>query len=188
MSITAAGGAAMGIVPAAISGGLGRVDMSTRSQGDAPGDADVRPDIERISRRDFEEVWHGRNPSVVADLYHDDYRGHGFPVVGTVSRSDYRRVAGLFLRAFPNIEFRIHRLGTTDGMVETDWTFEATHSGWVGPVPPSGASVSVDGWGRHRYEGDRVAETWLDLDWGDLVDQVGRGYLNAAREKVETLV
>ena len=162
--------------------------MSTRSPADSRGDADARPDIERISLRDFEEVWHDQNPGVVADLYHDDYRGHGFPIVGTVSRSDYQRVARLFLRAFPDIEFHIHRLGTTDGMVETDWTFEATHSGWVGPVPPTGTTISVDGWGRHRYRNDRVAETWLDLDWGDLADQLGRGYLRAAREKVDTLV
>lgn len=162
--------------------------MSPVADGEPKRDADERPDIERISRRDFEEVWHDQNPSVIPDLYHTDYRGHGFPVVGDVSRSGYRQVAGLFLRAFPDIEFRIHRLDTTDGMVETDWTFEATHSGWLGPVPPSGATISVDGWGRHRYEGDRVAETWLDLDWGDLADQLSRGYLSAAREKVGTLV
>ncbi|MFD1511836.1 ester cyclase [Halomarina rubra] len=170
--------------------------MSHCADGDPPVPADAgsdtgsdaRPDIERVSRRDFEEVWHEQDPSVIPDLYHADYRGHGFPLLGTVSRTGYRRVSGLFLRAFPDIRFDIHRLDSATGRVETDWTFEATHSGWVGPLPPSGARISVDGWGRHRYEGDRVAETWLDLDWADLAGQLGRGYLAAAREKVGTLV
>jgi predicted ester cyclase len=150
--------------------------------------ADARPDIERVSRRDFQEVWHDQNPSVIPDLYHADYRGHGFPVVGSVSRSGYRRVAGLFLRAFPDIRFDIHRLDSADAVVETEWTFEATHSGWLGPIPPSGERVTVDGWGRHRYEGDRVAETWLDLDWTNLADQLGRSYATAARRTAGALV
>ncbi|MWG35490.1 ester cyclase [Halomarina oriensis] len=153
---------------------------------DAP--VDVSPDIERVSRRDFQEVWHDQDPSVIPDLYLPEYRGHGFPVVGSVTRTGYRRVAGLFLRAFPDIRFDIHRLDSTEDLVETEWTFEATHDGWVGPLPPSGTELSVDGWGRHRYEGDRVAETWLDLDWTGLAGQLSRGYVDAAREKVGTLV
>jgi predicted ester cyclase len=163
--------------------------MSPHPDGDVLAEADTgaRHDIERISRRDFEEVWHARDPSVIPDLYHADYRGHGFPVVGSVSRVGYRRVAGLFLRAFPDIRFDIHRLDSTERIVETDWTFEATHAGWLGPIPPSGERVSVDGWGRHRYEGDRVAETWLDLDWTGLTGQLGRGYAETARERVDAL-
>ncbi|PSQ01971.1 hypothetical protein BRC94_02485 [Halobacteriales archaeon QS_5_70_17] len=147
-----------------------------------------RPDLERVSRRDFEEVWHGRDPSAIPGIYRADYVGNGFPVVGSIGRGHYRRLAELFLRAFPDIRFRIHELDSAGRSVGVRWTFTATHAGRVFGLPPSGATLEVDGRGRHRYDDGRVAETWLEMDWAGLASGIARGYASRLRERLGGLV
>lgn len=135
-----------------------------------------RPDLEQVSRRDFEEVWHGRDPVVIGDIYRSDYRGNGFPIVGSVGRIGYRLIARQFLRAFPDIEFTVHELDSADQYVYTRWTLTGTHAGRAVGLPASGARVEVDGQGLHRYLDGRVEETWLAMDWSGLVSQLAAGY------------
>lgn len=142
-----------------------------------------RPDLERTSRRDIEEVWHGRDLSAIPDIYREDYVGNGFPLVGSISRRQYRLLAALFLRAFPDIRFRLHRLDSSDQFVRAHWTFTATHAGAVVGLPPSGATVEVEGRGRHRHAAGRVAETWLEMDWTGLAAQLAHGYADRLRER-----
>ncbi len=143
-----------------------------------------RPDLEQMSRRDFDEVWHGRDPMAIGDIYRSDYRGNGFPVIGSVGRTGYRLVAQQFLRAFPDIEFTVHELDSADRFVYAHWTFTGTHTGRVFGVPASGARVEVDGKGLHRYLDGRVDETWLTMDWRGLFEQLAGGYKRRLKRAV----
>ena len=140
-----------------------------------------QPELEAVSRRDFREVWHGGDLDAIPEIYREDYRGNDFPFVGPISREEYRLFAALFRRAFPDVEFTVHELTSEGRTVRTRWSLAATHSGWLPGLPPSGARVAAEGRGRHRYRGDRVAETWLDFEWGALLRQVGAGYLRQFR-------
>ena len=141
-----------------------------------------RSELEAVSRRDFREVWHRGDLDAISEIYRHDYRGNDFPVVGPISREDYRRFAALFRRAFPDVEFTVHELTAEERTVRARWSLAATHSGWLFGLPPSGARVAVEGRGRHRYRDGRVAETWLDFEWGNLLRQVSSGYLRRLRD------
>ena len=138
----------------------------------------TRPELEASSCRDFEEVWEERNPEAIAEIYRADYRGHGFPGVGDLSRREYRRFVEEFLGAFSDVEFTIHRMNSGGQLVYADWSIAATHSGFLFGIPPSGAEVRVGGRGVHRYEEGKVVETWLDFDWLALAAQIARGYVD----------
>jgi len=140
-----------------------------------------------MSLRDFDEVWHGRDLSAIFDIYRPGYRGNGFPVVGSVTRTGYRFLAGLFLLTFPDIEFHIHELDSADAYVFTQWTFTATHTGRPFGLPASGASVRVDGKGLHRYAEGRVDETWLTMDWTGLFRQLAGGYRDRLRASFDRI-
>ena len=140
-----------------------------------------RPELEAVSRRDFEEVWGKENLDAIPEIYRDDYRGNGFPVVGRITRGGYRRLVETFLGAFSDVEFTVHELTSRGDLVYTRWSFSATHTGSVCGIPPSETDVVVEGRGRHRYEGQKVAETWLDFDWRGLFAQIGGGYLRSVR-------
>lgn len=128
---------------------------------------DVRSDLQALSRRDFEEVWGEQELDVIDEIYREDYRGHGFPLVGQISRQGYRSLVAAFFYVFSDIEFTIHRMDTVHQFVYTTWSITATRSNSAPDV-----KVTVDGTGLHRYEGRKVAETWLDFDWWDFFAQL----------------
>jgi predicted ester cyclase len=140
-----------------------------------------RPDLEAVSRRDFREVWHERDLDAIGEIYHENYRGHDFPLVAPLSRRGYRLFADLFLRAFPDVEFTVHELRSEGRTVHARWSLAATHSGRLFGVPPSGADIDAEGRGRHRYRDGRVAETRLDFEWRRVARQVAAGYLARVR-------
>lgn len=134
-----------------------------------------RPRLEDTSRRDFEEIWQEGNLDAIDEIYREDYRGHGFPVVDPISRRSYRRFVGLFLRVFSDVEFTLHRLDSIGPFVYTRWSVTATPEAPPFGLLSNGSTVTVDGRGIHRYEGQRVAETWLDFDWRRLLTELAGG-------------
>jgi predicted ester cyclase len=140
-----------------------------------------------MSRRDFEEVWHERNPAAIRDIYRPDYRGNGFPVVGSIGRRGYRLLVTWFLRAFPDLAFVVHELDSADRYVYARWTLTGTQSGRAVLLPASGAHVELEGMGLHRYREGRVDETWLALDWSELVAQLWVGYADRFRSMTDGL-
>lgn len=137
-----------------------------------------------VSERDFAEVWGERDLAAVEDIYTADFRGHGYPVVGTVSREQYRRLVSVFQHVFPDCRIELLSMTADAEFVHTEWLFRGTHRGGPSQVPGSGATVSFTGSGRHRHRNGKVAEVWLDVEWSAVLRQIGAGYAASFRRSV----
>ncbi|WP_139246794.1 ester cyclase [Halogranum amylolyticum] len=129
-----------------------------------------------ISRQDFVRVWGDRELEAITDIYSPTYRGHGFPLKGTITRAEYWLLVSAFQQVCPDCEVEMVTLTADDSFVYTDWVFRGTHTGSVAGVPPSGARLEFEGSGRHRHENGRVAEAWLSVDWREVFEDVVNGY------------
>ena len=81
-------------------------------------------------------------------------------------------VAGL-LTAFPDLHFTTEDQLTDGSRVAIRWRATGTHRGALGPVPPTGRSITVDGLIIDRLEGGKVAERWEQWDQPAMLQQLG---------------
>jgi predicted ester cyclase len=75
---------------------------------------------------------------------------------------------------FPDIQIAIEDLFAVDDKVVARWrTTRQTHTGRYRGVPPTGRSIQVTAIQIFRFEGDRIAELWLELDQMGAARQLG---------------
>jgi steroid delta-isomerase-like uncharacterized protein len=125
-----------------------------------------------LVRRFEEEVWNGRDPSLVDKFF---TAGHVFRAAGAppLDREGHREMIAEFLRAFPD-----GRNTTDDLLAEGDkvvhrWTYRGTHEGAFQGMPPTGRQVTLTGISIWRFEGDKIVESWHELDTLGLLQQLG---------------
>ena len=78
-----------------------------------------------------------------------------------------------FLTAFPDIQFTMKDQVVSGNMVAMRWTARGTHTGPLGPLPPTGRSVSIDGLLMDRIENGKVAERWEQFNQAVMLQQLG---------------
>ena len=94
------------------------------------------------------------------------------PIRGVAAWKEF--VAGM-LKAFPDLQFTTEDQLTDGDRVATRWRATGTHTGPLGPVPPTGRSITVDGLIIDRLEGGMVAERWEQWDQPAMLQQLGLG-------------
>lgn len=92
------------------------------------------------------------------------------PIQGVAAWKEF--VAGL-LTAFPDLHFTIEDQLTDGSRVAIRWRATGTHQGPLGPVPPTGRSVAIDGLIIDHLEGGMVAERWEQWDQSGMLQQLG---------------
>jgi SnoaL-like polyketide cyclase len=75
--------------------------------------------------------------------------------------------------AFPGCRFDLDNLLGEGDRVAFTWTFTGTHTGNLGPVPPTGRQVTVTGVNVERIADGRVAEYWSSPDNLRMFQQLG---------------
>ena len=80
------------------------------------------------------------------------------------------------LAIFPDLQIRTDALfGEGDKVVE-QWTMLAHHTGapfFVGNIPPSGNKIEVTGITTYRIADGKIVETWSNMDFVGVLQQVG---------------
>ena len=90
-----------------------------------------------------------------------------------LSLDGFKQMLPGFLVAFPDLRFTID-----DQIVEGDraayrWRARGTHTGPLGPVPPTGTRVELEGVLFDRIADGRVAERWEQWDQPGMMQQMG---------------
>jgi predicted ester cyclase len=127
-----------------------------------------------IARRHFEELWHRGDLTVAEEIYSVDAVGHfsdgpditGYPAVEQeLVRAD--KVA--FADGVVTLEGQLAEGDT----VVTRWRFDATHTGPLYDILPSGRPVSVTGVHVHRIRDSKIVEIWAHPDTLSFMGQMG---------------
>jgi len=75
--------------------------------------------------------------------------------------------------AFPDYHVTIDDQIAEGDKVVTRWTVQGTHKGRFQGIAPTGRHESITGTTISRYVGQKIAESWIELDSGDLMRQLG---------------
>ena len=92
------------------------------------------------------------------------------PIRGVAAWKEF--VSGL-LKAFPDLHFTIEEQLTDGPQVAIRWRATGTHRGPLGPVPPTGRSIRVDGLIIDHLERGMVTERWEQWDQSCMLQQLG---------------
>lgn len=74
-------------------------------------------------------------------------------------------------KVFPDVRIRVNDAVESGDKVVVRWTLTGTHKGAILGVAACGKEVEVEGINIYRFVGDRVVESWGELDVGTLAKQ-----------------
>lgn len=77
---------------------------------------------------------------------------------------------------FPDVQVRTDALLAEDDKVVEQWTMTAHHTGapfFIGNIPPSGNKIEVTGITTYRIADGKIVETWSNMDFVGVLQQVG---------------
>lgn len=123
-------------------------------------------------RRLISEAWTGQDLALVDELVADDYLEHA-PFGEVIGVHGYREGIEMFVGAFGPVELTVDDLIESDDRVAARFTFRGRHVAEFMGVPPSGATVAMEGITITRFEAGKVAEEWLSIDLLGLMRQIG---------------
>ena len=105
-----------------------------------------------LVRRFEEEVWNGRNPSLVDKFF---AASHVFRAAGSppLDREGHRQMIAPFQDAFPDGRNTSDELLADGDKVVQRWTYRGTHRGAFQGIPPTGQAGGLTGISIWRFEG-----------------------------------
>lgn len=125
-----------------------------------------------IVRRLFDDVWNGRRPELIPDLYAPDW-------VGQFSDTTWRGIDGArqlystFTTGFPNLRLEVLDLIGAAATVASRVRYTGNHVGAFGGFPPSGDPVSLELISFHRIRDDKIVKEWSAWDTLRFAQQLG---------------
>ena len=76
-------------------------------------------------------------------------------------------------KSIPDQKLNVKMLVAEGDLVAFWCTYTGTHTGQMGPFPPTGKSANLDFSGVHRLENGKVVETWVTWDNVTILSQLG---------------
>jgi steroid delta-isomerase-like uncharacterized protein len=127
-----------------------------------------------VVRRWIEQGWNAGDLSLIDELYAPDVVQHdpGTPMPVTSSEALKMYVGGL-LAGFPDIHFAIDDLVAEGDKVLWRFTAQATHTGTLMNIPPTGKRATVTGMALFRLAEDKIAEVWVNFDTLGMLQAIG---------------
>lgn len=154
--------------------------MSTRSQETGYGCGGPKAREELMSgernkatlRRFDEEVWNGRDLSIVDELFAPE---HIFRAAGgrVLDRQGHKQMIANFQSAFPDGQNTVIDVVAEGDRVASRWMYRGTHRGEFEGIPPTGKQITLTGISIWRFERDKIVESWHEFDALGMLQQIG---------------
>jgi predicted ester cyclase len=132
--------------------------------------------MKEVARRGL-AMWGGRCEERVEDLFTAGYVNHQEPDVdGGVSDktlAQWLELVGGFHESFSESTVGITTQIAEGDVVATHWEFSATQTGEFRGQPASGKRATWTGVQMDRFEGGKIAESWVSWDKFGLFEQLG---------------
>jgi len=127
-----------------------------------------------LIRRWVEEGWNAGDLAVIDAIYAPNVVQHDpsspVPVTSSAALKGY---VSSFLTAFPDLHFTIDDLLAEGDKVLWRFTSQATHTGPLMNIPPTGKRATVTGMVLFRVTNDKIAEVWVNFDTLGMLQAIG---------------
>jgi len=126
-----------------------------------------------LAIRDPLEVFNEANIALIDEIVSDSFVGHydgGREVSGI---DGYKAYVESSFTAFPDFQITVDEIFGEGDLVFFVSTASATHTGPLGPIPPTGVSWSVSAIVARRIVDGKIVETWQLNDMLGLLMQIG---------------
>ncbi|MFC4358445.1 ester cyclase [Halobium salinum] len=128
-------------------------------------------------RRLVAEVWNGRNVEAIPEFFAEDCvvedPSYPTPIRGVEGYAAYVRDT---LTAFPDFHLEQHAVVGDGDRVLTHYTASGRQDGPLGPLPPTGRWVEIEGTAVVRYADGRIVEDRAFFDTAELRRQLGLAF------------
>jgi predicted ester cyclase len=130
-------------------------------------------ELKVIATTFFEEVWNRHDVNAIDDLFAPDFVDHYLSLPRTPDREGFKQECVAYLTALPDTALTIEDQIAEGDRVASRVVFRGTHTGPLGPVPPTGRAVEVTGCIILRIAGGLVVERWGNIDDLGTLRQLG---------------
>ena len=133
------------------------------------------PDLEAnkaVVGRYVEEVWHQGNLDAADEMVAPDFVGH-FPEGEAIGIEGAKEHVIAFCTPFPDIHFTIEDMIAEGDKVAARLTFDATHTGELMGIPPTGVQTTVTGIFILQIGDGKLVEVWSIVDMLGTMQQLG---------------
>lgn len=130
-------------------------------------------DNKSIVRRMYEEVWNKRNLEVAKELISPSHAMQliDLPDSG-IGPEAYARNVVQFVRAFPDLKFKVLDMIAEGEKVVALWNISGTHKGEFRGIAPTGKKVSVDGITISQLADGKIMDSYVSLDLWSMMRQL----------------
>ena len=130
-------------------------------------------DSKSIVRRLYEEVWNKRNLEAANELISPSHAMQliDLPDSG-IGPEAYARNVVQFVRAFPDLKFKVLDMVAEDEKVVAFWNISGTHKGEFRGIAPTGKKVSVDGITISQLADGKIMDSYVSLDLWSMMRQL----------------
>lgn len=125
-----------------------------------------------VARRFFEEMWNQRRLDIVDELITADMVGHAPTGEFSGYKGEMQTISGNLV-SFPDLQITIDDIIAEGNKVALRTSYVGTHTGPLGPMPPTGKPIRMTGNIIFRFEDGKVAEAWSFADMLGLMQQLG---------------
>lgn len=127
-----------------------------------------------VIRRLIEEIWNKHDLSAVEALIAPNYIAHDPATPETITGiAGFKQFYNAYTTAFPDQHFTIEELVAEGDRVACRWSVEATHTGALHGIEPTGRRIRVTGTTISRIENGKVVEDHIQWDALGLMQQIG---------------
>jgi steroid delta-isomerase-like uncharacterized protein len=128
---------------------------------------------EAVVRGFFEAVFNGGDLDAIERFIAPDHANHD-PTAPEVppGPKGVRILAQHYRAAFPDIEYSIEEIFSSEDRVAHRWTFTGTHEGELMGIEPTGRQVQVVGIEINRLHRGKIADSWAISDADGLRKQL----------------
>jgi steroid delta-isomerase-like uncharacterized protein len=118
--------------------------------------------------------WNSQDVERVIDLYALDCEGTDIGQASpAMSRDGERARINSYLKAFPDLTFRVEHVLIQDNQAAVVWTAQGTHQGSLMNIPATGHSITVRGMSLLKIEENKIQRALYVWDLAGLLREIG---------------
>ncbi len=126
-------------------------------------------------RRFYEEAFHQSNVTAIDEVMAPNFVNHSAAQLGLTGGNiqHVKQFVSMALQAFPDLHYTVEELITEGDKIVARLTISGTQHGAFMGIPSTGKHATISDIEIFRITGGKAVETWVQVDFLGLLQQLG---------------